>query len=62
MNVSVDLDLCDAHGQCTFAAPDVFELDDVGDLSFDSEPDESRRTEVLTAARLCPVQAIKILS
>jgi len=62
MKISVDLDLCDAHGQCAFAAPKVFELDDLGDLSFDSEPDESARTEVLNAARLCPVQAIKVLS
>ncbi|MFC4950191.1 ferredoxin [Pseudonocardia sp. GCM10023141] len=61
MKISVDMDVCDVHGQCAFAAPDVFQLDDVGDLTYDSEPDDSTRANVENAVRLCPVQAIRIL-
>lgn len=61
MHITVDLDLCDGHGQCVFAAPNVFELDDVGDLHYRPEPDESERARVQNAVRLCPVQAISIV-
>jgi ferredoxin len=62
MKIEVDLDLCDVHGQCVFAAPEVFQLDDIGDLVYHAEPDESQRRKVENAVRLCPVQAIKIAS
>lgn len=61
MHITVDLDLCDGHGQCVFAAPSVFELDDVGDLHYQPEPDETERARVQNAVRLCPVQAISIV-
>lgn len=61
LKVIVDKDLCQDHGQCVFAAPDVFELDDEGHLVvLAEEPDESLRTAVEDAADVCPVQAIRI--
>lgn len=59
MKVTVDLDVCDGHGQCEFAAPDVFQLDEAGDLIYESSPDDSQRAAVEMASRLCPVQAIE---
>jgi len=59
--VVVDLNLCQDHGQCVFAAPEVFELDDDGHLHVLIEhPDESMRVLVEDAADVCPVQAIRI--
>lgn len=69
MRVEVDLDKCQDHGQCVFAAPDVFALDDAGRLSFRGEAtgvylsgelDESLRDDVEEAADVCPLQAILV--
>jgi ferredoxin len=60
LTVIVDLELCDGHGQCEFAAPDVFRLDDEGELQFDPAPDAGQRAGVEQAIRLCPVQAISL--
>ncbi|MFJ2033166.1 ferredoxin [Streptosporangium sp. NPDC087985] len=58
MHIEVDMDLCDLHGQCTFAAPDVFRFTDSGDLNYDPEPSEDQREAVEEAIDVCPVQAI----
>ena len=61
IRVIVDRDVCQNHGQCVFAAPQVFELDEEGELVvLDDEPDESLRDAVEEAADVCPVQAITI--
>ena len=60
MKVEVDTDLCQAHGECVFAAPEVFELDDEDQIHWVESPDESLREQVLTAAKVCPVSAIKV--
>jgi ferredoxin len=61
IKVIVDRDVCQNHGQCVFAAPQVFELDEEGELVvLDEEPDESLREAVEEAADVCPVQAITI--
>ncbi|MCP9210292.1 ferredoxin [Streptomyces cucumeris] len=60
MKVVVDMNKCQDHGQCVFAAPDVFQLDDAGHLVFVSEPDEALRTDVEDAADVCPLQAIRV--
>ena len=61
MKVVVDMAVCQDHGQCCFAAPEVFQLDDAGRLMvlIDS-PDESLRDKVEEAADVCPLQAITI--
>ena len=61
LEVVVDLDLCDGHAQCEFAAPDVFRLGDDGELEYEANPEESQRAGVQRAVRLCPVQAIRVL-
>ena len=61
IKVIVDRDVCQNHGQCVFAAPQVFELDEEGELVvLDDEPDESLREAVEEAVDVCPVQAITI--
>jgi ferredoxin len=61
MKVLVDWDLCESHGQCEFAAPDVFSINDEGDLEVLNEtPDESHRSEVEQAVRRCPTRALSI--
>ncbi|WP_412517420.1 ferredoxin [Actinomadura madurae] len=59
MRIDVDHTLCENHGQCTFAAPDVFWLNGAGELEHCGDVDESRREAVEEAADVCPVQAIR---
>lgn len=61
LKVVVDFNVCQDHGQCVFAAPEVFELDEAGRLVvLVEEPDETLRASVEDAADVCPVQAITI--
>jgi len=61
IRVLVDMDVCQNHGQCVFSAPQVFELDDDGDLvQLQGEVGDDLRDAVEEAADVCPVQAITI--
>lgn len=61
MKVLVDWDLCEGHGQCEYAAPEVFTIDDDGELEvLDETPGEGQRKAVEQAVRRCPVRALKI--
>ncbi|MEE1760419.1 MULTISPECIES: ferredoxin [unclassified Streptomyces] len=60
MKVVVDMNKCQDHGQCVFAAPDVFQLDENGHLAYISDPDDTLLDEVEEAADVCPLQAIRI--
>ncbi|EPJ38157.1 putative Ferredoxin-2 [Streptomyces afghaniensis 772] len=60
MKVVVDMNKCQDHGQCVFAAPDVFRMDDDGRLAHVPDPDDALRDEVEEAADVCPLQAIRI--
>ena len=60
MKVVVDMNKCQDHGQCVFAAPDVFQLDGNGRLAYVSDPDDTLLDEVEEAADVCPLQAIRI--
>ena len=61
MKVVVDFELCQSHGLCTQAAPEVFELRDDGFLYILQEnPPESLRKKIETAVRECPTGAIKL--
>ena len=61
MRVVVDWDLCESNALCMGAAPEVFEVRD-DDLLYilDETPDDSLRSKVEQAVRLCPKQAISI--
>ena len=61
MRVVVSMSQCESNGLCMGVAPDIFELDDDDNLVvLDSTPDESARSRVLEAIRVCPKQAISI--
>lgn len=58
MKVTVDRDVCVAHGQCEYNDPDHFQINDDGVLELDENPPESSRDEVLRAVAACPVRAL----
>lgn len=58
MKVIVDMDLCQDHGQCAIAAPEVFRINDDGHLEYDGTPDDTLVDYIEEAADVCPVQAI----
>jgi ferredoxin len=61
MKVIVDFELCQSHGLCMQAAPEVFEVRDDGFLYILNEtPPETLRKKVQTAVRECPTGAIKL--
>jgi ferredoxin len=60
MKIHVDLDACDLHGQCVFAAPDLFWFDDAGELQYRSEADDGLAPSARSAASLCPAAAIAV--
>jgi ferredoxin len=61
MHILVDWDLCESHGQCEFAAPDVFTIDDDGELQvLDENPSEAQRDGVEQAVRRCPTRALAL--
>ena len=60
VKILVDMDKCQHYGQCCFEAEDVFQLDDDGKLVYSKEVDDSRRSDVESAADVCPMQAITV--
>jgi ferredoxin len=63
MRIGLDVDLCQAYGNCLLAAPDVFELTDSTPVVvvLQEEPDEGIRPAVQEAVQSCPVQALTLL-
>jgi ferredoxin len=61
VKVVVDMARCMSNAVCQGIAPDVFEVRDDGYLYvLDEHPDESRRSVLEDAVRLCPSQAISL--
>ncbi|MDP4805294.1 MAG: ferredoxin [Candidatus Nanopelagicales bacterium] len=62
MRAEVDTMLCKAYANCTFEAPEVFEVDETtGKAHILVEGSlESRRDEVERAVDACPVGAIRL--
>ncbi|MFJ7043311.1 ferredoxin [Streptomyces sp. NPDC101112] len=68
MKVEVDLKKCQDHGQCVYAAPELFALDDEGRLTlrlqatdvYVADVDEASAEELYEAAEVCPLQAITV--
>ncbi|MEU5851358.1 ferredoxin [Saccharopolyspora shandongensis] len=60
MEIHVDMALCQSHGQCVFAAPEVFSFDEEDRLVYVTSADEDLRAAVSQAAGACPVRAIHI--
>ena len=59
IEIDIDRDACMGSGNCVFAAPGVFELDE-DSVSRVVNPESSPEEAVLTAARQCPTHAITL--
>ena len=59
IRIIVDLNRCQAYGQCGFAAPAVFQLHGET-LVYDPMPSNDLRADVERAVLACPVQAIRV--
>lgn len=60
MKVVVDRSKCADHGQCIFAAPEVFSWGEDGALAWVEDPGELQREAIEEAVDICPAQAIHI--
>jgi ferredoxin len=62
MHITVDYGLCDGHGQCLLAAPDVFDLPDDSDhvVVLNADPAQEQHDSVIRAAAMCPAQALRV--
>lgn len=61
MKIVVDLDLCQSHGLCTEAAPELFEIRDDGFLYLlNDTPTPEQEPKAEKAALECPVGAIQL--
>jgi ferredoxin len=62
MKVAVDWDLCQGHGVCEGEAPEVFQLDDDGNVQLLMEDVPPELLEkVKKAVRYCPQRAISLV-
>ncbi len=59
IRIVVDLNRCQAYGQCSFAAPAVFQLHGET-LVYDPAPHDALRDDVERAVLSCPVRAITV--
>ncbi len=59
VRIVVDLNRCQAYGQCCFAAPSVFKLQGET-LVYDPSPPDDLRKDIERAVLACPVQAISV--
>ncbi|MGV0735074.1 ferredoxin [Mycobacterium syngnathidarum] len=62
MKVQVDRQRCKMHGECVFAVPEVFDLEDGHDTVtvVNPEPGEELRKEIELAVLVCPEGAISV--
>ena len=62
MKIIADYDRCEGHGLCVDQAPDVFDLDDEGDLVHhfdDRDVPSALEDAALRAVDSCPVAALR---
>jgi ferredoxin len=60
MKIQVDPLRCELHGQCAFVAPELFRIENDTLIVETSVPDTLKQ-KALTAAKVCPQLAIKLL-
>ena len=61
MRIIVDMNRCESNQICVGLAPDVFAMDDDDRLVLlVDHADESRRADIVNAARQCPRQVITV--
>lgn len=61
LTVRVDRMTCVGTLACRHAAPDVFELDGEGIITFRADVGEVERERLIEACQLCPVDALEVL-
>lgn len=61
MRIVVDDDLCDLHGQCVFAAPEIFRMNDAGELEYAAEIPDALADDARAAQSICPAAAIELV-
>ncbi|PRH80749.1 ferredoxin [Streptomyces solincola] len=61
MQITVDMNLCESHGQCVFAAPEIFSFDGDDYLVYEAAPSDALLDKAEKAATVCPVRAITVL-
>jgi ferredoxin len=61
VRVEVNKALCQLHGQCVYAAPEVFKFGEDGELHYNQDPSPTLRADVEAAVDQCPVQAIELV-
>lgn len=64
MRIVVDHDRCEGHGLCSGQAPEVFELDEAGDLlhRFDGRDVPAEfAADAARGAAVCPVAALRVV-
>ena len=59
LEVEIDRDACMGSGQCVFAAPGAFDLDDES-IAVVLDPAGAPEDQVIDAGRSCPSHAITI--
>jgi ferredoxin len=71
MRFVVDFKTCDNHAQCALQAPDLFDLDDNGEMALrnlgvdsytSDELDDGLAEQADRAANVCPTNAIRLTS
>ena len=62
MRVTIDRSRCIAAGQCVLKAPQVFDQSEEDGIVIllNANPPAELRESVITAARICPAEAIKV--
>jgi ferredoxin len=60
MRVAVDQERCDLHGQCVFAAPEIFSFNEGDELVYLEEPPAELEAKARAAASVCPTGAISV--
>lgn len=62
MKMILDYELCEGHGECVVAAPEIFDLDDDGEKAvlLQEEPGEELREPATEAVKICPIAALRL--
>ena len=62
MKITVDRDRCEGHGVCEEIAPEVYRLDDSGELELlHKDVPQVLAAKARSGARLCPVAALTVM-
>lgn len=62
MKVQVDWSECEGNAMCMAAAPDIFDVDDDGQMHvLELEQPEVRRDDIERAIRSCPKAALSLI-